>query len=468
MMEDEELGALSAVENPEDELTPEMLKNPLAVINYATGLEKRRYDEYAERLKAARMAQFEQMQAALPSKMERLADALIAAGRPNRGRSNWESLRQGVESWDKSGEAARQLAAKQQQLAAADEVELAKAAFETGGEREKLLLKYGEPPKQTAGYTAQPQLLNGEPYVVYMPKDPLSGLPAYAVGPNGKRVDLGPQGAPAPATPAQTGAVTAGARPAGKPISQAEFLALPPDQRAGVEFKDATGAIKRGTSTGGTVDVAPAEVRPATREEAMANGFFNGTMDGTKFVPASTDESNRVPDVSALDSDAIRIDANVNKMRGLQKALRDVVPFINNTTVGTAGWLASFIKGSPANVLRDTIEDYIGGRIAFDTLQDMRVNSPTGGALGQVAVQELELLKKSAGNLSPNQGPEALRRGVLEVLRHYDDYIRAAEQQKNVRLRLKSDVLKARNMGAVPQSSPAQGGAARKDPLGIR
>jgi hypothetical protein len=217
-----------------------MFKNPLAVINYAAGLEKKRYDDYAERLKAARNAQFQQMQSALPSKMERLADALLAAGRPNQGRSNWESLRQGAESWDKSGEAARQLAAKQQQLAAADEAERAKAQFEMGGEREKLLLKYGEPPKQTAGYTSQTQIINGEPYVVNMPKDPSSGLPAYAVGPNGKRIDLGPQGAPAPgatpATPAQAGAVAAGARPTGKPISQAEFLALPEAQRVGVEF----------------------------------------------------------------------------------------------------------------------------------------------------------------------------------------------------------------------------------------
>jgi hypothetical protein len=450
-MENEELGALSAVAGSEEELTPEMLRNPLAVINYAEGLRKKRYDEYAERLKAARMVQ----QAPVQSNMSRLASALMAAGAPNAARSNWVALQQGVENWNKSGATQEAEALKQRQLAAADEAELAKAQFEMGGEREKLLLKYGEPPKQIAGYTAQTQVINGDPYVIYAPKDPASGLKPFSVkAPPGSAPTPQEPGA-APATPAQAGAVVAGARPTGKPISQAEFLALPPDQRAGVEFMDATGAVKRGTSTGGTVDVAPAEVRPATREEAMARGFFNGTMEGTKFVPAATDETNRVPDISALDADVNRIDANINDMRALQKALRDVVPLINSSTVGLGGFIGAFVPGTPAYKLASTLKDYIGGNIAFDALQNMRVNSPTGGALGNVAIEELRALKQSAGNLNPNAGEESLRRGVLDVLAKYDAYIRAAQQQMGIRQQLKSDVLKARNLGVVAPSAPA-------------
>jgi hypothetical protein len=264
--------------------------------------------------------------------------------------------------------------------------------------------------------------------------------------------------AQAGATPAQAGAVAAGARPTGKRISQAEFFALPPEQRVGLEFEDGEGATRKGTNTGGTEVVAPAEARPAKREEAMAYGFFSGTFKGTEFTPSSTDEANQVPDVSALDADVNRIDANIKDMQSFQKSLRDVVPLINSSTVGLGGFIAAFVPGSPANRLKSVIDNYIGGNIAFDALQDMRVNSPTGGALGNVAIEELRALKQSAGNLDPGAGEESLRRGVLDVLAKYDTYISAAQQQLAVRQQLKNDVIKARGLIVAPPSSPAPAG----------
>jgi hypothetical protein len=467
-MEDEELGALSSVTDAESEAMPGMTGNPqaLAVLNSIRAEQKKRYDDYAARIRAARAAQ----QPTPTSDMSRLSGAFLAAGKPNEARSNWMALQQGVENWNQSGEAQKAAELKQRQIAAAEEAELAKAAFEQGSSLETLAAKYAlAPPKQTAGYTTKPEIINNEPYVVYMPKDPTSGLTPYALGPGGKRVDLGPQGAPAPsaapAAPAQAGAMAAGARPGGAPISQAEFLALPPEQRAGVEFVDGAGAIKRGTATGGTVEVAPAEARPAKREEAIARGFFSGTFKGTEFTPSSTDETNRVPDISALDADANRIDANIKDMQSFQKSLRDVVPLINSSTVGLGGFIAAFVPGTPAYRLKSVIDNYIGGNIAFDALQDMRVNSPTGGALGNVAIEELRALKQSAGNLDPGAGEESLRRGVLDVLAKYDTYIRAAQQQLGVRNQIKNDVIKARGLGVAPPSpAPAGGNVLRFDP----
>jgi hypothetical protein len=50
----------------------------------------------------------------------------------------------------------------------------------------------------------------------------------------------------------------------------------------------------------------------------------------------------------------------------------------------------------------------IRANIGFDRLQQMREESPTGGALGQVAVQELEMLQAVLGSLSQTQDPEQL------------------------------------------------------------
>ena len=52
---------------------------------------------------------------------------------------------------------------------------------------------------------------------------------------------------------------------------------------------------------------------------------------------------------------------------------------------------------------------------AFETLAEMRRNSETGGALGQVAVREIELLMATYGSLDTAQSPEQLRRTVVDI-----------------------------------------------------
>ena len=56
------------------------------------------------------------------------------------------------------------------------------------------------------------------------------------------------------------------------------------------------------------------------------------------------------------------------------------------------------IGGTEARNLSKTIET-VSATIGFDRLQRMRDESPTGGALGQVAVQELEALRATMGSL---------------------------------------------------------------------
>jgi hypothetical protein len=61
----------------------------------------------------------------------------------------------------------------------------------------------------------------------------------------------------------------------------------------------------------------------------------------------------------------------------------------------------------------------IRANIGFDRLQRMRDESPTGGALGQVALQELYALQNSITPLNPNMTSEELIAGLKKVKKVY-------------------------------------------------
>lgn len=76
-------------------------------------------------------------------------------------------------------------------------------------------------------------------------------------------------------------------------------------------------------------------------------------------------------------------------------------------TTGLGAQATGWIGGSPARAL-EAVLDPIRANIGFDQLQDMRDASPTGGALGQVTVRELELLQSVLGNIDPEAGPQVI------------------------------------------------------------
>lgn len=73
------------------------------------------------------------------------------------------------------------------------------------------------------------------------------------------------------------------------------------------------------------------------------------------------------------------------------------LPKVNKWTTGYGGLLSN-LPTTDARTLKNVIEG-IKSRISFDELQKMRNASPTGGALGSIAVRELELLESSFGKI---------------------------------------------------------------------
>jgi hypothetical protein len=103
-----------------------------------------------------------------------------------------------------------------------------------------------------------------------------------------------------------------------------------------------------------------------------------------------------------------------------------IIPRVSGLTAGFGGTALSKIPGSDARDLQRDI-DTVLANIGFNELQEMRNNSPTGGALGSIAVQELNLLQSVKANLQQDQSPEQLVRNLQEA--------KLTIQQSNQRIR---------------------------------
>lgn len=134
----------------------------------------------------------------------------------------------------------------------------------------------------------------------------------------------------------------------------------------------------------------------------------------------------------------------VNRADIVIRKVDDALKKIGFTTTGATGAVLGKLPGTTAYDLRADAET-IRANIGFQELQAMREASPTGGALGQVAVQELNALQSVVGNLDANQSERQLRANLTAVRRHFNNWKRAMQ-------------------GQMPEGVPAT----QPDPLGVR
>lgn len=98
--------------------------------------------------------------------------------------------------------------------------------------------------------------------------------------------------------------------------------------------------------------------------------------------------------------------------RTLQSA-RDLVDRVGLMTAGPGAALSA-IPGTDARDFRADL-DTLKANIAFGELSAMREASKTGGALGSVAIRELELLESALGALDQGQSPENLAKNLKQI-----------------------------------------------------
>lgn len=185
-------------------------------------------------------------------------------------------------------------------------------------------------------------------------------------------------------------------QPAGK--ERESFAPLNSDEVAAMGLPAGT-FVQRNTQTG-KLDFGPAAVQPKQQDPAKLQKLRDQKRKeqaaATAFN-ASLDQSIRLID------DIIR---DPSKLRGV-------------TGLGSLG---SAIPGTAWADIAAKL-DTLKARSAFGALQEMRANSPTGGALGSVSERELYLLQNAETQLQNSQSPESL----LQSLRDYKSTLNAAK-----------------------------------------
>lgn len=108
----------------------------------------------------------------------------------------------------------------------------------------------------------------------------------------------------------------------------------------------------------------------------------------------------------------------------IQRALQTIDSAMLPTT-GVVGSSLEGVPGTASHNLSNTLKT-IKANIGFDRLQAMREASPTGGALGQVAVQELEYLQAVYGSLAQSQSEPQFRYNLMRLYNTYNDIVHGA------------------------------------------
>ena len=121
-------------------------------------------------------------------------------------------------------------------------------------------------------------------------------------------------------------------------------------------------------------------------------------------------------------------------IQDLQRGL-DLLPELGaiargeGVTGGIARTSQASIPGTVANRITQFTESALSN-VGLDTLQQMRENSPTGGALGQVPIQQQQRLEQVLGSLNINQPPSVLEANIKRVMNIYTDIIYGSPEER--------------------------------------
>jgi hypothetical protein len=180
--------------------------------------------------------------------------------------------------------------------------------------------------------------------------------------------------------------------------------------------------------------------KTATHAPAANTTVYTGTMvpveraDGTPgyVMPSKDGTVLPLPGVQPPGTAKAREAAETNTRAALDRSklmldkIDSALGKVGFGTTGVPGAVMGKVPGSEAYDLGAEVET-IKANFGFQELQQMRASSPTGGALGQVAVQELAMLQAAVQNLDPKQSPEQLRKNLNAAKKHVQNWRNAVQ-----------------------------------------
>ena len=168
------------------------------------------------------------------------------------------------------------------------------------------------------------------------------------------------------------------------------------------------------------------------REQAAANAALKSAITGTQreIAQARLDALNEKKADKQEKAEAAKVTA-VNHASKVINDVQEASGLIRGTTTGLVGKAQAYVPGTDAFNLNQRLLT-IKANLGFDRLQQMRDASPTGGALGQVAVQELNALQSTVGSLEIGQDRKELEKNLNKIEHHYSNWIRTTQGEKPI------------------------------------
>lgn len=170
------------------------------------------------------------------------------------------------------------------------------------------------------------------------------------------------------------------------------------------------------------------------RIDAQGNTIFEAPSEFTlgegqdRFVGSQQVASNAKPGDDP-EKAAARQQAALTTINNARSAVSDAM---NQVGWRSTGWASGLPFNAQQKADLERTADTIEANLSFAELQKMREASPTGGALGGIAIRELELLGSTVASLKTSQSPEQFRRNLEKVNAHltnWEQAVRQAQQQ---------------------------------------
>ena len=201
-------------------------------------------------------------------------------------------------------------------------------------------------------------------------------------------------------------------------------LTVGPD--GSIQVSQGPGVTGTGTGTG------VSQIGGLGQGEALVEG-----EDGLEIVPipgGAADQARQQALQQELGRQAQRERAGSTVIQDLQRAL-DLIPELGviargeGVLGGVTRQTQARVPGTVANRITQFTESALSN-VGLDTLQQMRENSPTGGALGQVPIQQQTRLEQVLGSLKIDQPPDVLDANIKRVMNIYTDIIYGSAQER--------------------------------------
>ena len=128
---------------------------------------------------------------------------------------------------------------------------------------------------------------------------------------------------------------------------------------------------------------------------------------------------------------AYKTKQSIDSINNVVSLISETIPRINTKTSGMQGALMANVVGSEAYNVKESL-DSVNANLGFDRLQQMREASPTGGALGQVAVMELKRLERAKRSLAQGQSDVQLIKNLNEVKDAYTKWSETIQKANEI------------------------------------